>query len=405
MSDYIGLSRENKQYVRAVPLRPPFMKYIMEMLMIRQITGKKQVCKTTWWFIVALLAFAFITTTIAEELPRVYTHWESFHKEDGLPSDKVFCVAVDEDRVWFGTDNGLACYENGAWTTYNVEDGLAYQAVLAIAIDAATRDVWVGTMGGLTRIAAGRFDTFTQFNSGLPNDVVFGVAVENQNVWVATTSGEGRFRVRENAWDVYTPANCPQHEPWGYSIDYADGKVWAALWGGGVLEFDVATERWKDYLDPDGEMEIDLFRDDGIIHVITTAVSYRESILWASTYFGLSRYDGTRWRGYMDHDTGLVSNFINFVKARGRVAWVCTDKGLSVVDGDTNRWVTYTPTHGPMEGDKGWEARVFHENELLETHKLSEGLANNFVLGVDFQGDDVWVATSKGVSRGTLEQK
>jgi len=392
----------------------------MEALMIKHITKegnfcghhKKQVraamsrdCKTTWWFIVALLALSCITTAIAEELPRVYTHWESFHKEDGLPSDKVFCVAVDEDRVWFGTDNGLACYENGAWTTYNAEDGLAYKAVLCIAIDPATRDVWVGTMGGLTRIAAGRFDTFTQFNSGLPNDVVFGVAVENQNVWVATTSGEGRFRVRENAWDVYTPANCPQHEPWGYSIDYADGKVWAALWGGGVLEFDVATKRWKDYLDPDGEMEIDLFRDDGIVHVITTAVSYRESILWASTYFGLSRYDGTRWRGYMDHDTGLISNFINFVKARGHIAWVCTDKGLSVVNGDTNRWVTYTPTHGPMKGDKGWEARIFHENELLETRKLSKGLANNFVLGVDFQGDDVWVATSKGVSRGTLEEK
>jgi len=101
----------------------------------------------------------------------------------------------------------------------------------------------------------------------------------------------------------------------------------------------------------------------------------------------------------------LVSNFINFVKAHGRVAWVCTDKGLSVVNGDDNRWVTYTPTHGPMEGDKGWEVRVFHEKELLETQELAEGLANNFVLGVDFQGDDVWVATSKGVSRGALEKK
>ena len=136
------------------------------------------------------------------------------------------------------------------------------------------------------------------------------------------------------------------------------------------------------------------------IHVITTAVSYREGILWASTYFGLSRYDGRLWRGYMDHDTGLASNFINFVKARGRVAWVCTDKGLSVVNGDTNRWVTYTPTHGPMEGDRGWDARVYHEGDLLETVQLENGLTNNFVLGVDFQGEDVWVTTSRGVSRG-----
>ena len=41
-----------------------------------------------------------------EQHPRVYTHWESFYKKDGLPSDKAFCIAVDEDRVWAGTDNG-----------------------------------------------------------------------------------------------------------------------------------------------------------------------------------------------------------------------------------------------------------------------------------------------------------
>jgi ligand-binding sensor domain-containing protein len=365
------------------------------------------------WIVILTLVFAISIGSASENKaqaaddaksdevrPRIYTHWESFYKKDGLPSDKAFCIAVDEDKVWVGTDNGLACYNDNEWTVYDEDDGLSYRAILALAVDPATRDVWVGTMNGLTWISAGRFETFTQFNSGLPNDVIFGVTVENQNVWVATTSGEGRFRVRDKAWDVYTPANCPQHEPWGYSIDYADGKVWAALWGGGALEFDVATEHWKDYLDPDGEMEIDLFRDDGIIHVITTAVSYREGILWASTYFGLSRYDGRLWRGYMDHDSGLISNFINFVKARGRVAWVCTDKGLSVVNGDTNRWVTYTPTHGPMEGHKGWEARVFNDGDLIETKKLDKGLSNNFVLGVDFQGEDVWVATSKGVNHG-----
>ena len=35
-----------------------------------------------------------------------------------------------------------------------------------------------------------------------------------------------------------------------------------------------------DYLDPDGEMEIDLYRDDGIVHVITTGAKYVDKILW-----------------------------------------------------------------------------------------------------------------------------
>jgi hypothetical protein len=30
--------------------------------------------------------------------------------------------------------------------------------------------------------------------------------------------------------------------------------------------------------------------------------------------------------------------------------------------------------------------------------------AHNYILGVDFQGDDIWVATAKGLSRG-IRQK
>ena len=347
--------------------------------------------------------------------PRVYTHWESFHKEDGLPGDKVFCVAVDGDRVWAGTDNGLGLYEDGKWRSYGVKDGLSYPVVLSLALDPASGDLWAGTMKGLSRYSAGRWEAFTQLNSGLPNDVVFGVAVENQNVWVATTAGTGRFRVRDKKWDVWTPANSPQHEPWGYFVTYADGRVYAALWGGGVLEFDVAKEQWRSWLDPDGEMEYDVFRDDGLIHVITTSVSYVDKILWVSTYFGMSRYDGRNWRGYLDSDSGLASNFINMVKAKGPVAYACTDKGLSSVNGLSNRWVTYAPSDpawkhgnaapkGPVEGTMGWEARIYDDARLLETVKLEHGLANNHINGVDFQGEDIWVATSKGVSHGIWKE-
>ena len=103
-----------------------------------------------------------------------------------------------------------------------------------------------------------------------------------------------------------------------------------------------------------------------------------------------------------DFDTGLASDFVNFVKARGRSAWVCTDKGLSTVDWDTNHWVTYAPSMGPTEYGGPWEARIYEEGQLLATRPLAKGLANNFVLGVDFQDDRIWVATGKGVSRGTL---
>ena len=110
--------------------------------------------------VVTVLSLLFLLCPVAgaePTLPHLYTYWETFHVSDGLPSDKVFCVAVDRDRVWAGTDRGLGCYEGGVWKAYTTDDGLSHNAILALAVDPATRDVWAATMGGLTQLSAGRF--------------------------------------------------------------------------------------------------------------------------------------------------------------------------------------------------------------------------------------------------------
>ena len=39
------------------------------------------------------------------DMPRF--RWENFTTANGLPDNHVFCVLVDGDRVWAGTENGL----------------------------------------------------------------------------------------------------------------------------------------------------------------------------------------------------------------------------------------------------------------------------------------------------------
>src|SRR6201984_2570216 len=119
----------------------------------------------------ATFALALIASlSSAQELPLF--RWENFTTTNGLPDNHVFCVLVDGSRVWAGTENGLGLYENGAWKIYRPAEGLAHQAVLSLALDKRTGDVWAGTMGGLSRVSAGRIDTFTQLNSGLSNHIV-----------------------------------------------------------------------------------------------------------------------------------------------------------------------------------------------------------------------------------------
>ena len=271
--------------------------------------------------------------------------------------------------------------------------------VTAVEVDPKTGDLWLGLFGGgLARFSAGRFDHYNQLNSGLVNDVVYAVAIENDHVWCATTAGASRYDTKKDKWDVFTEQNAPMEEIWNYNVSARDGKVHLAVWGSGVLEFDVKTENWKIYLDPDGEMEIDLYRDDGNVHVITTGASYIDKVLWISTYFGCCRYDGRHWRGYFDHDCGLPSNFNNNVKARsGQEAWFCSDKGLGAcMDAETCTWVTYTSDGNKHTG----KAVIKRENEIIKVvdtgynvpHNLPDlrGLRRQRRLGRHLQGRRTW---------------
>ena len=332
-----------------------------------------------------------------EELPvvPVYGRWRNFTTKDGLPSDKAYCVRIDGDRVLVGTHDGLAVYQNGKWSTYTTKNGLAHNGIVSIDVSELTGDVWIGTLGGLSRWSAGKFETFNQFNSGMPNDLVYCVICDGKDVWVATGGGAGHYDTFTREWEIFTEKNAPMHEPWTYGVSAGDGKIFIAAWGGGVIEYNTKTKQFRDYTDPDGFMEIDLQPDDGIVHDITTATSWADGILWVSTYFGMSRYDGKYWKGYFDHDSGLASNFINFLRAEGPVVFVCSDRGLSSTNGES--WVTYKKNDNNENG-----VAIITNGKDKREIPLSPSIAHNYIIGVDGENGILWVATSKGVSRGEL---
>lgn len=338
------------------------------------------------------------TPTAPVKLPYVYTKWKHFTVKDGLPNDHIFAVRADGPRIWIGTEDGLAMLDKrtGKIRSWKEKDGLPWKVVTGIDVDPKTGDVWLALFGGgIARFSGGRFDHWHQLNSGLVNDVVYAVAVENENIWAATTAGASRLNTRTGEWTIYTEKNAPMEEIWNYAVDYRDGKVFLGVWGSGVLEYDIATGRWKDYLDPDGEMEIDLYRDDGIAHVITTGVSYVDRILWVSSYFGASRYDGRNWRIFYNQDSGLPSDFENNMKARsGTEAWYCTDKGLgAIMDFETNTWVAYTRDPKTLQG----KAVITRDKTVLKEVDLEVGVPHSFIISIDFDGKDVWVGTAKGL--------
>src|SRR3954470_19571225 len=170
----------------------------------------------------AQIAMLVITSTVSAQTVPMF-RWENFTAANGLPDNHVYCVLVDGKRIWAGTDNGLGLFENGTWKVFRPnpeakEQSLAHQAVLSLALDKSSGDVWAGTMGGLSRISAGRIDTYTQLNSGLSNDIVYGVGVQGDFVWTATAAGASRLNTRTGQWSLYNATNTPMYEIWTYSV-------------------------------------------------------------------------------------------------------------------------------------------------------------------------------------------
>ncbi len=61
-------------------------------------------------FLSTALLLAASSLSLAQKPPLI-THWENFTPANGMPDAKVFCVAVDGNRVWAGTEDGLALIE------------------------------------------------------------------------------------------------------------------------------------------------------------------------------------------------------------------------------------------------------------------------------------------------------
>lgn len=74
---------------------------------------------------------------------------------DGLPSPVINAFAEDFNHVlWVGTNQGLAFLNGATWIKLSLPDAVDGLPVMALASDAITRSLWIGTTNGLVRYQA-----------------------------------------------------------------------------------------------------------------------------------------------------------------------------------------------------------------------------------------------------------
>ncbi|MBI3374932.1 MAG: regulator [Betaproteobacteria bacterium] len=116
-------------------------------------------------------------------------------EQAGATGNPNFTVSVTVDGagvVWAGTlGSGLARYDGSGWRYYTVADGLPGNHVFSLHEDARNR-LWVGTDKGLARLKDGKFNVMTT-QDGLFTNAVFAVASMSKGMWVGGRGGVARI--------------------------------------------------------------------------------------------------------------------------------------------------------------------------------------------------------------------
>ncbi|MDZ4858653.1 MAG: hypothetical protein SGI88_06690, partial [Candidatus Hydrogenedentes bacterium] len=93
-------------------------------------------------------------------------------------------------RLWFGSPQGIATYDDNVWQLWDGDDGLPYNQLSGAALG-PNGEVWFSSNKGAIRFEEGVFN-YRQGRRWLPADDVRGVAVDAKgSAWFATAAGVG----------------------------------------------------------------------------------------------------------------------------------------------------------------------------------------------------------------------
>ncbi|MGA9672553.1 MAG: ABC transporter substrate-binding protein [Terracidiphilus sp.] len=352
---------------------------------------------------VGSLVLLFALLPIFAQRPESQIQWEQYTTRNGLPSNRVLCVAANGNRVWAGTDNGLVLIDGRDITkVFSVKDGLVGEIVTALAVDPDTDDLWIGTYSGVSHYSAGTFQNYTTLTSGLANDIVYDIAVQRGVVWAATAAGLSRLDIHSGSWATFDNRNSPMVDPWPVAMSMGDGRAYIATWGTGVLEYDIAKDRWTSHERGGSERREQVTRTSQSTLDFTTGVAYDidSGVLWTATHRGLIQQDGNAWRLYTSAGSGLASDFINALHLKDNKLWLCTKQGLSVFNLKTSTWTSYSGFSASQHG----AATLDKSSKGAGNRLASRGPLDTNVLDVAIDGTDIWVASDKGLSVGTSER-
>lgn len=114
--------------------------------------------------------------------------------KDGLPHENTWALCASRDgSVWAGTDGGVARWQRGAMTSFDISDGLARNTIRSICED-RSGTIWAGTGHGLNFFGDERWHRFPLPGELSGNKIRVLYPDDSGSIWVGTLAGLARIR-------------------------------------------------------------------------------------------------------------------------------------------------------------------------------------------------------------------
>jgi ligand-binding sensor domain-containing protein len=297
---------------------------------------------------------------------------------EGLPSDEIYAMALGKDGVvWLGTDAGLTrcIMQRGRplLKTFTVSDGLSDEIVRSLTIDDQGK-IWIGTEDqGLCQFdpVSNQF-TIPPFSRNWTHGPVTALAIQNTSRLMIGTFGNGLLSIslKDNFRpNIYDASNGYDNVKVSDILEDAEGNFWVVSSSRGLDQFPALFE-W---------MTLNGQQIKGSVEAVLYA---SDSYLWFATTEGLFRtlLDSTENHPIEKiklHNGKKEPVVTSIYEDQKNNIWICSfDSGIFLIPKD--------------------------KKAILKIREKA-GLANDNVLSVNGDANNVWIATLGGVTRCNIQ--
>lgn len=215
---------------------------------------------------------------VKDKLPEVNYN----ERNTGLPINSVMAITMDKrEKLWIGTyQDGLFTYSrNGGWKPFAEKDKLLSSRIKALAYDAETDRLYVGTAGGGLAIVDAASGAVLKVIREAMNQWVSALHIDHSGiVWVGTYNGPMLYDPKTETLTAYRLGTAVKDLRIYAVSEGGDGTIWFGT-GNGLVGINRIT----------GDVQV-LTEEDGLCSNSIKTIQCSNGSVWVSTGNGLFRY-------------------------------------------------------------------------------------------------------------------